>query len=174
MSALPFSSFGCLSSWPVGLWSLGCRSMRLPKESSRCPWQTFVSPKSYFPAESVTGFCPGRLAVFYMGSMHFHLSCSGRFSFPCWQTSCCHEQNLLLMGIGIPLPFMYFSCDILEVLLRKSLTIWASSSPNTCITDTQQQAYLCSCPLQTLFLSLSAASAEATGLWILTSPFSSI
>lgn len=39
-------------------------------------------------------------------------SWGGSFSFPYRQTSCCHEQNLLFMGIGIPFPFMCFNCDI--------------------------------------------------------------
>lgn len=172
-------------------WSLKlgvCRSMRLSRESSRCSWQTFVSPKSCFPAVSVAGpeFCAERRAVTQQAlELYFSWtgcisvwSYGGRFSSPCWQASCCHEQNLLLMAIEIPLPFMCFSCDIWKYYSGNLLPSGppAASTPALlmlpCLSQQWAHLFPWSCPLQTLFLGLSAASPTAISLWILVSRLS--
>lgn len=110
--------------------------------------------------------------------MHFRLELQWQVFLALRQASCCREQNLLLMGIGIPLPFICFNCGIWKYYSGKLSPSGppAASTPAPLMLPrlSQQRAHLfpCSCPLQTLFLGLPAASLTATSLWILASPFS--
>lgn len=55
VSAFLFSSFGCLSSWPGGLWGLGhAEAWDFPEEAPDALGKP-VFPKSCFPALSVAG-----------------------------------------------------------------------------------------------------------------------
>lgn len=79
---------------------------------------------------------PGSWAVFYVGKTYFHLELGWQFSLALltdfmlssWTKLSFNEYwDLFLLHV--------FQLWHLEILLRKSLTIWVSSSLNTCTTD---------------------------------------
>lgn len=170
-------------------WSLKlgmCRSMRLSRESSRCPWQTFVSPKSCLLPVSVAGaaFCPrktrsyltGSWAVFYMDRLHLRLELWWQVFLALLTGFVSSWTTLAFNGYWDPSPLWMFQLWHLEILLRKSLAIWASSSLNTCTADAPSPLSTAS-PSLPLQLSPSdslprPASSFPDSLWILASPFS--
>lgn len=78
----------------------------------------------------------GSWAIFYVDKMCFHLELGWQFFLALLTDFMLSWTKLSFNGYWDPFPLHVFQLWHLEISLRKSLTIWVSSSLNTCTTDT--------------------------------------